>query len=59
MHYVDEADAEGGREDEAVSSRPGDQTEDPDAGYGDGGVEEDLHAAEDGGWLDVKVSIQY
>ena len=52
LYDVDEPDAERCGEDEAIATRPSDETEDSDAGYGDGGVEEDLHAAEDGGWLE-------
>lgn len=45
LHYIDESDSKGGRENKAVSARPGYQAENADSGYGDGGVEEYLHAA--------------
>ena len=48
LNDIDEADSEGGGENEAVSTCPGDEAEYTDAGYGDGGVEENLHVAKDG-----------
>ncbi len=47
LYDVDEAKAEGDGEDETVAARPGYEAQDADTGYGDGAVEEDLHAAED------------
>jgi hypothetical protein len=51
LNDIDESDAEGGSEDEAVAACPGDETENADTGYSDGGVEEDLHATKYRGWL--------
>jgi hypothetical protein len=44
LNDIDEPDAERSSEDEAIATRPGDEAENADTGYGDCGVQEYLHA---------------